>query len=119
MPLVILHHLLNVFVLLANKRRFKQKKNLQPTCFQIADAEPSVARVQGVDVGLAAQGKTAMWEDSHQFTKREMELTIWIIMGHHCYRLHKTLSNILLSRLNPYTDEIIGDHQGGFCQENL
>jgi hypothetical protein len=27
MPLVILHHLLNVFVQLANKRGFKQKKN--------------------------------------------------------------------------------------------
>jgi hypothetical protein len=28
MPLVILHHLLNVFVQLANKRGFKQKKSL-------------------------------------------------------------------------------------------
>jgi hypothetical protein len=28
MPLVILHHLLNVFVQLANKRGFKQKKNV-------------------------------------------------------------------------------------------
>jgi hypothetical protein len=30
MPLVILHHLLNVSVQLANKRGFKQKKNQQP-----------------------------------------------------------------------------------------
>jgi hypothetical protein len=27
---------------------------------------------------------------------------------------HKSLSNILLSRLSPYTDEIIGDQQRGF-----
>jgi hypothetical protein len=27
---------------------------------------------------------------------------------------YKMLSNILLSRLSPYTDEIIGDHQCGF-----
>jgi hypothetical protein len=28
--------------------------------------------------------------------------------------LYKILSNILLSRLSPYVDEIIGDHQCGF-----
>jgi hypothetical protein len=27
---------------------------------------------------------------------------------------YKILSNILVSRLNPYVEEIIGDHQGGF-----
>jgi hypothetical protein len=27
---------------------------------------------------------------------------------------YKILSNILLSRVTPYTDEIIGDHQYGF-----
>ena len=27
---------------------------------------------------------------------------------------YKVLSNILVSRLNPYVEEIIGDHQGGF-----
>jgi sorting nexin-29 len=27
---------------------------------------------------------------------------------------YKNLSNILLARLTPYTDEIIGDHQCGF-----
>jgi hypothetical protein len=31
MPLVILHHLLNVFIQLANKRGFKQKKNINMT----------------------------------------------------------------------------------------
>jgi hypothetical protein len=35
MPLVILHHLLNVFVQLANKRGFKQK--IYRTYLQIAD----------------------------------------------------------------------------------
>jgi hypothetical protein len=34
---------------------------------------------------------------------------------HYCYQLHtKFLSKILLSRLRPHTDEIIGDHQCGF-----
>jgi hypothetical protein len=27
---------------------------------------------------------------------------------------YKILLNILLSRLSPYTDEIVGDHQSGF-----
>jgi hypothetical protein len=31
-----------------------------------------------------------------------------------CYISYKGLSNILLSRLIPYIDEIIGDHQCGF-----
>jgi hypothetical protein len=29
---------------------------------------------------------------------------------------YKILSNILLARLTPYVDEIIGDHQCGFCR---
>ena len=29
--------------------------------------------------------------------------------------MYKILSNILLSRLTPYAEEIIGDHQCGFC----
>jgi hypothetical protein len=39
--------------------------------------------------------------------KRVIKLTVIIIMG-------KIESNILHSRLNPYIDEIIGDHQCGF-----
>jgi hypothetical protein len=30
---------------------------------------------------------------------------------------YKTLSNILLSKLSPYVDEIIGDHQCGFRRD--
>ena len=30
---------------------------------------------------------------------------------------YKTLSDLLLSRLTPYAQEIIGDHQGGFRRE--
>jgi hypothetical protein len=33
---------------------------------QIADAEPSVARVRGMDVGAVARSKNAMWVDSLQ-----------------------------------------------------
>jgi hypothetical protein len=32
---------------------------------------------------------------------------------------YKILSNILLSRLIPYADEIIGDHQGGFLRNRV
>jgi hypothetical protein len=32
---------------------------------------------------------------------------------------YKTLSNILLSRLIPYADEIFGDHQCGFRRNRL
>jgi len=31
-----------------------------------------------------------------------------------CRKLYKILSNILLSRLTPYAEDIIGDHQCGF-----
>jgi hypothetical protein len=32
---------------------------------------------------------------------------------------YKILSNILLSRLTPYADEIIGDHQCGFRRNKI
>jgi hypothetical protein len=51
----------------------------------------------------------------YQFTKRAIKLTVVIIGKYHCYQLHtKFFPNILLSRLSPYIDEIIGDHQCGF-----
>jgi hypothetical protein len=37
-----------------------------PTRCQIADAEPSVARVRGVDVGAVTRSKTDMREDHHR-----------------------------------------------------
>jgi hypothetical protein len=46
-----------------------------------------------------------------------IKLTAVLIEAYHCCQLHTKfdfLSNILLSRLIPYTDEIIGDHQCGF-----
>jgi hypothetical protein len=30
--------------------------------------------------------------------------------------VHKNVSNILLARLTPYVNEVIGDHQCGFCR---
>jgi hypothetical protein len=50
---------------------------------------------------------------SNQFTRRAIKLTVVITMRYHCCQ-YKILFNILLSRLIPYTDEIIGDHQCGF-----
>jgi hypothetical protein len=51
----------------------------------------------------------------YQFTKSVTKLIVIIIVGYYCYQLHtKFLSNILLSRLVPYIDEIIWDHQCGF-----
>jgi hypothetical protein len=47
----------------------------------------------------------------YQFTRRGIKQTIVIIVGYHCHQLlNKILSNIL-SRLSPYMDEIIGEHQ--------
>jgi hypothetical protein len=34
--------------------------------------------------------------------------------GCYCYQFHTKLLNVLLSRLGPYIDEIIGDDQCGF-----
>jgi hypothetical protein len=42
-------------------------------------------------------------------------VNVIIIGGYHYYQLlNKILSNILLSRLSPYVDEIIGDNRCGF-----
>jgi hypothetical protein len=46
----------------------------------------------------------------YQLTRRVIKLTVVIIEGYHCYQI---LSNIL-SRLSPYIDEFIADHQCGF-----
>jgi hypothetical protein len=66
------------------------------------------------------------WKDSIivPIQKRMIKLTVIIIVGYHCYQLHRgisllstsyrILSNIYLSRLVPYIHEIIGDHQWGF-----
>ena len=40
--------------------------------------------------------------------------TVINIGAYHFCQLHKIMPNILLSRLNPYAEEIIGDHQCGF-----
>jgi sorting nexin-29 len=51
----------------------------------------------------------------HHFTRRAIKLTAVIIKAYHCYQLHiKFYSNMLLSRLSPYVDEIIGNNQCGF-----
>jgi hypothetical protein len=47
-------------------------------------------------------------------TKRVMKLSIVIIVAYHTITSYKILSNILLSRLIPYADEIVRDHQRGF-----
>jgi hypothetical protein len=51
-----------------------------------------------------------------QFTKRVIKGTVIIIVWYHCFQYHTTkiVSNILLARLRPYVDELIGDHQCGF-----
>jgi hypothetical protein len=51
----------------------------------------------------------------YQFTSRVIKLTVVIIGGYHCYQFYtKILSNILLSRLSLYIDDIIRDHQCWF-----
>jgi hypothetical protein len=43
-----------------------------------------------------------------------IKLIAVIIKAYHCYQLYTKFSDILLSRLTPYADEIIGDDQCGF-----
>jgi sorting nexin-29 len=51
----------------------------------------------------------------YQYTRRAIKLAVVNILGYHCHQLHtKILTNILLSKLSPYIDEIIGYHQCGF-----
>jgi hypothetical protein len=51
----------------------------------------------------------------YQFTRRAIKLTVVIIVGYRYYQLRTNFYPIyLLSRLSPYIDEIIGDHQCGF-----
>jgi hypothetical protein len=59
----------------------------------------------------------SIWNEEklpHQFTKRLTKLTVIIIVGYHCYQFHSKFSNTLLSKLSPYIDKIIGDHQCAF-----
>jgi hypothetical protein len=52
---------------------------------------------------------------SYQTARKVLKLTVEIIVGSNFYRTsHKNLFKILLSRLIPYVDEIIGDHLCGF-----
>jgi hypothetical protein len=45
--------------------------------------------------------------------KGAIELTVVIIVEH-CYQFRTKFSNILLSSLSPYINEIVGNHQYGF-----
>jgi hypothetical protein len=46
--------------------------------------------------------------------KMMIKLILIIIVGYHCYQHYKIVSVIFLTRINPYIDEITGDHQCGF-----
>jgi hypothetical protein len=51
----------------------------------------------------------------YQLTKRVIRLTVILLEESPSYQLPtKILSNILLARLTPYVNEVIGDHQCGF-----
>jgi hypothetical protein len=50
----------------------------------------------------------------YQFTKRVTKLTSYYREISLLSTSYKIISNILLSRLGPYIEEIIGDHQCGF-----
>ena len=59
-----------------------------------------------------------MWKSRSLYLsiRREIKQTVVIIRAYHfcLLRTYKILSNILLSRLTPYAEEIIGYHQCGF-----
>jgi hypothetical protein len=50
----------------------------------------------------------------YPFLERGIKLTVVSTEEYHCYQLHRVLSSILVSRLTPYVDEIVGDHECGF-----
>jgi hypothetical protein len=51
----------------------------------------------------------------YQFIKRVIKLIIIIEESPSLSTAYKILSNILLARLTLYVNEVIGDHQCGFC----
>ena len=56
-------------------------------------------------------------DENHQMyvsIARAIKQTAVIIEAYHFCQLRKHLLNILLSRLTPYAEEMIGDHQCGF-----
>jgi hypothetical protein len=53
------------------------------------------------------------WKESISAPVYKIRLTVVIIVGYHYYQLH-TKFVILISRLSPYIDEIILDHECGF-----
>jgi hypothetical protein len=46
--------------------------------------------------------------------RRMVKLTLVIIGGYHCYQFRTKFIQYSSSRLSPYINEIIGDHQCGF-----
>jgi hypothetical protein len=46
--------------------------------------------------------------------RRAIKQTVAITAANYLWQLHKIVSNILLSRLAPYAEKIIEDHQCGF-----
>jgi len=59
-------------------------------------------------------GLPQQWKESllYQFVKRAIRLTVIITA-------YKTLSSILLARLTPYVNEVIGDRKCGFRNESF
>jgi hypothetical protein len=51
----------------------------------------------------------------YPFTERAIKVTTVSVEAEHCCQHHtKFFSNVLVSRLTPYGEEIVGDHQCGF-----
>jgi hypothetical protein len=65
--------------------------------------------VYGIRRNCHSSGRNLLY----QFIKRVIRLTV-IILRNLLSTAYKILSNILLARLTPYVNKIIGDHQCGF-----
>jgi hypothetical protein len=63
---------------------------------------------------LPDQWKKSIIEPIH---KKDDKTDCNNIVGYHCYQLRTKYIEILLSRLNPYIDEITEDHQCGFSRD--
>ena len=58
--------------------------------------------------------QSCIWKISIMFTFHAVSPLLLLVFENMFASAYKILSNILLSRLTPYTEEIIGDHRCGF-----
>jgi hypothetical protein len=96
----------------------KQKVNKSPGTDQIpADLVKAVGRTIRSEILFGIRRnclKCGMSRSFYLFIRRVIKEFVVTIEAYHFCQLYKIVFNILLSRLTPYAEKIIGDHQCGF-----